>query len=78
MTGARAHRDPTALLEGVSEQHSQNPSHRRNGREERQQARGEVVTAQGKLHYRETLRDGLDNTLDAFLPMTQGENVGKR
>ncbi len=33
--------------------------------------------AQGKLHYRETMRDGLDNTLDAFLAMMQGENVGK-
>jgi NADPH-dependent curcumin reductase CurA len=33
--------------------------------------------AQGKLHYRETMRDGLDNTLDAFLAMMQGENIGK-
>lgn len=33
--------------------------------------------AQGKLHYRETMRNGLDNTLDAFLAMMQGENIGK-
>ncbi|MET7782142.1 NADP-dependent oxidoreductase [Streptomyces sp. NPDC005388] len=33
--------------------------------------------AQGKLHYRETVKDGLDNTLDAFLAMMRGENVGK-
>lgn len=33
--------------------------------------------AGGKLRYRETVRDGLDNTLDAFLAMMRGENVGK-
>ncbi|MFF2510299.1 NADP-dependent oxidoreductase [Streptomyces sp. NPDC058086] len=33
--------------------------------------------AEGKLHYRETVRDGLDNTLDAFFAMMRGENVGK-
>ncbi|MFD8217676.1 NADP-dependent oxidoreductase [Streptomyces sp. NPDC059697] len=32
---------------------------------------------EGKLHYRETVRDGLDNTLDAFFAMMRGENVGK-
>jgi hypothetical protein len=92
MTRARAHRDPTALLDGVSEQHSQNPSHRRNGRGERTASTrrgGHVVPertdphrlrgwlAQGKLRYRETMRDGLDNTLDAFLATMQGENFGK-
>jgi NADPH-dependent curcumin reductase CurA len=33
--------------------------------------------AQGKLNYGETIRDGLENTLDAFLSMMRGENVGK-
>jgi NADPH-dependent curcumin reductase CurA len=33
--------------------------------------------AEGKLRYRETVKDGLDNTLDAFLAMMRGENVGK-
>jgi NADPH-dependent curcumin reductase CurA len=33
--------------------------------------------ATGKLHFRETVVDGLDNTLDAFLKMMRGENVGK-
>jgi NADPH-dependent curcumin reductase CurA len=33
--------------------------------------------AQGKLSYRETVRDGLENTLDAFLSMMRGENIGK-
>ncbi|MGW0585636.1 zinc-binding dehydrogenase, partial [Streptomyces sp. NPDC002920] len=33
--------------------------------------------ATGKLHYRETVREGLDNTFDAFLAMMRGENVGK-
>ncbi|MFD5538813.1 NADP-dependent oxidoreductase [Streptomyces sp. NPDC127079] len=33
--------------------------------------------AQGKLRYTETVREGLDNTLEAFLSMMRGENVGK-
>lgn len=33
--------------------------------------------ATGKLHFRETVVEGLDNTLDAFLQMMRGENVGK-
>jgi NADPH-dependent curcumin reductase CurA len=33
--------------------------------------------AEGKLHYRETVREGLENTLDAFLALMRGENVGK-
>jgi len=33
--------------------------------------------AEGKLRYRETVREGLDNTLDAFLALMRGENVGK-
>jgi len=33
--------------------------------------------AAGKLQFRETVVDGLDNTLDAFLAMMRGENVGK-
>jgi hypothetical protein len=33
--------------------------------------------AEGKLHYRETVRESLENTLDAFLAMLRGENVGK-
>ncbi|MGN9841295.1 NADP-dependent oxidoreductase [Nonomuraea sp. H19] len=33
--------------------------------------------ATGKLQFRETVFDGLDNTLDAFLAMMRGENVGK-
>ncbi|MEU3616224.1 NADP-dependent oxidoreductase [Streptomyces sp. NPDC006872] len=33
--------------------------------------------AEGKLRYRETVREGLGNTLDAFLAMMRGENVGK-
>lgn len=33
--------------------------------------------AQGKLSYRETVRDGLENTLDAFLAVMRGENIGK-
>ncbi|MEU9290874.1 hypothetical protein AB0D57_41180 [Streptomyces sp. NPDC048275] len=33
--------------------------------------------AEGKLHYREPVRDSLDNPLDAFLSMVRGENVGK-
>ncbi|MFJ9713221.1 NADP-dependent oxidoreductase [Streptomyces sp. NPDC101234] len=33
--------------------------------------------AQGKLHSRETVREGLDNTLDAFFALMRGENVGK-
>jgi NADPH-dependent curcumin reductase CurA len=32
---------------------------------------------QGKLQFRETVVEGLDNTLDAFLKMMRGENVGK-
>ncbi len=31
----------------------------------------------GKLHSRETVVDGLDNTLNAFLGLMRGENVGK-
>ncbi|MFR9675051.1 NADP-dependent oxidoreductase [Streptomyces sp. TR06-5] len=31
----------------------------------------------GKLHYRETVVDGIDNALDAFLGMLKGENTGK-
>ena len=33
--------------------------------------------ATGQLHYRETVREGLENTLDAFLALMRGENVGK-
>lgn len=33
--------------------------------------------AEGRLRYRETVRDSLENTLDAFLAMMRGENVGK-
>jgi NADPH-dependent curcumin reductase CurA len=33
--------------------------------------------AGGKLRYRETVREGLDGTLDAFFAMIRGENVGK-
>ncbi|WUB77623.1 hypothetical protein OG734_45130 [Streptomyces sp. NBC_00576] len=33
--------------------------------------------AEGKLRYRETVREGLDNTLDAFFAMMRGENIGK-
>ncbi|MER5224672.1 hypothetical protein [Streptomyces flaveus] len=33
--------------------------------------------ATGKLRHRETVREGLDNTLDAFLALMRGENVGK-
>ncbi|MCX5286530.1 MULTISPECIES: hypothetical protein [unclassified Streptomyces] len=29
-----------------------------------------------KLRYVETVRDGLDDTLDAFLALMRGENVG--
>lgn len=29
-----------------------------------------------KLRYGETVRNGLDNTLDAFLALMRGENVG--
>ncbi|WP_173080226.1 MDR family NADP-dependent oxidoreductase [Phytohabitans rumicis] len=31
----------------------------------------------GKLHHRETVVNGLENTLDAFLALMRGENVGK-
>lgn len=33
--------------------------------------------ATGKLRFLETVFGGLDNTLDAFLAMMRGENVGK-
>ncbi|MEV0643373.1 NADP-dependent oxidoreductase [Streptomyces sp. NPDC050619] len=33
--------------------------------------------AEGKLSYRETVRDGLEATLDAFLALMRGESVGK-
>ncbi|MEH0424332.1 NADP-dependent oxidoreductase [Streptomyces sp. B21-083] len=33
--------------------------------------------ATGKLRYQETVREGLDNTVDAFLALMRGENVGK-
>ena len=33
--------------------------------------------AEGRLHYRETVVDGIENTLDAFLSMMRGENIGK-
>ena len=32
---------------------------------------------EGKLHFRETVIDGLENTLDAFLAMMRGQNIGK-
>jgi NADPH-dependent curcumin reductase CurA len=35
------------------------------------------LLAQGKLNYRETIRDGLENTPAAFLAMMRGENIGK-
>jgi NADPH-dependent curcumin reductase CurA len=35
------------------------------------------LLAQGKLNYRETIRDGLENTPAAFLAMMRGENTGK-
>lgn len=34
--------------------------------------------AEGKLHYRETIAEGLDNAPDAFLGMMRGENFGKQ
>jgi NADPH-dependent curcumin reductase CurA len=33
--------------------------------------------AEGKLRYRETVVDGLENTLDAFLALMRGQNLGK-
>jgi NADPH-dependent curcumin reductase CurA len=33
--------------------------------------------AGGELRYREIVREGLGNTLDAFLALMRGENVGK-
>jgi NADPH-dependent curcumin reductase CurA len=36
-----------------------------------------IMLAQGKLNYRETIRDGLENTPAAFLAMMRGENTGK-
>ncbi|MFB6194448.1 MAG: NADP-dependent oxidoreductase [Halobaculum sp.] len=38
---------------------------------------GELV-ARGKLDYRETITDGLENAPDAFLGLFDGENVGKQ
>jgi NADPH-dependent curcumin reductase CurA len=32
---------------------------------------------EGRLHFRETVVDGLENTLDAFLAMMRGQNIGK-
>ena len=32
---------------------------------------------EGRLHFRETVIDGLENTLDAFLAMMRGQNIGK-
>jgi len=32
---------------------------------------------EGKLHFRETVIDGLENTLDAFLAIMRGQNIGK-
>lgn len=33
--------------------------------------------ATGKLRYQETVRDGLDNTIDAFIALMRGESIGK-
>jgi NADPH-dependent curcumin reductase CurA len=32
---------------------------------------------QGRLHYRETVVDGIENTLDAFLGLMRGNSIGK-
>ncbi len=40
-------------------------------------SRGRRLCRHRKLHFRETVVDGLDGTLDAFLAMMRGENVGK-
>jgi NADPH-dependent curcumin reductase CurA len=33
--------------------------------------------SEGKLHYRETVVEGIENNVEAFLGLLRGENTGK-
>lgn len=44
------------------------------------EARAELedLVASGKLHYRETIAEGIENAPEAFIGMLQGRNIGKQ
>ena len=40
-------------------------------------SRAQEWVREGRLHYRETVVDGIENAPNAFLGLLRGENVGK-